>query len=68
MDYSLLLGIHNLTLAKQETIKSRKPNLETRTLPDQESGYDKEYARQVLDRIGSKRVKDDWKQDPNIPQ
>ena len=34
----------------------------------QEGGYDQEYAKQVLDRIGSKRIKDDWKQDDTIPQ
>ena len=136
MDYSLLLGIHNISLNKQETLKSRKPNLETRPysdqvksivlilqgscwatveqrysflsrLPDyfqlptpvqsnfsrlwiitiirsefdelceltlvttidfQEIGYDQDYAKQVLDRIGSKRLKDNWKQDDSIPQ
>ncbi|XP_063674808.1 phosphatidylinositol 4-phosphate 5-kinase type-1 alpha-like isoform X2 [Bolinopsis microptera] len=68
MDYSLLLGIHNISLNKQETLKSRKPNLETRPYSDQEIGYDQDYAKQVLDRIGSKRLKDNWKQDDSIPQ
>ncbi|XP_063674810.1 phosphatidylinositol 4-phosphate 5-kinase type-1 alpha-like isoform X4 [Bolinopsis microptera] len=67
MDYSLLLGIHNISLNKQETLKSRKPNLETRPYSDQEIGYDQDYAKQVLDRIGSKRLKDNWKQDDSIP-
>jgi len=68
MDYSLLLGIHNISVNKQETLKSRKPNLETRPYSDQEIGYDQDYAKQVLDRIGSKRLKDNWKQDDSIPQ
>ena len=34
----------------------------------QEIGYDQDYAKQVLDRIGSKRLKDNWKQDDSIPQ
>ncbi|KAL5256021.1 hypothetical protein ACHWQZ_G011289 [Mnemiopsis leidyi] len=67
MDYSLLLGIHNISVNKQETLKSRKPNLETRPYSDQEIGYDQDYAKQVLDRIGSKRLKDNWKQDDSIP-
>ena len=38
MDYSLLLGIHNISVNKQETLKSRKPNLETRPYSDQVTG------------------------------
>ena len=34
----------------------------------QEIGYDQDYAKQVLDRIGSKRLKDNWKGDDSIPQ
>lgn len=53
MDYSLLLGIHNISVNKQETLKSRKPNLETRPYSDQVSSvFFVAISFSILDHVG----------------